>query len=112
MRRRLFRALLAGIAAFLLGCFALDELDKGAEIMEQHSGASTHKKKEAVAQSAAPAEDQPTPEERLREWWSNARTLGSEEGDTEDPLVSCALRGRTEFVRRSDCLVRGGRPAG
>ena len=49
------------------------------------------------------------------EWWSNARSLdtgpqaAAEPGDPNQ-TVSCRIGGSTRFMRRGDCLSRGGQP--
>lgn len=97
--------MLAGAFALLAGtgCF-LDEIDKS---MANYPGGSAAAKKEpdppaaAASTGAKKAPDGPS-------WWATARTLGSEPSD--ESIASCNLAGRTEFMRRDDCLSRGGRP--
>lgn len=41
------------------------------------------------------------------EWWQSATSITSKEKDPS--LVSCRIEGRTQFMRKNDCLARGGR---
>jgi len=96
---------LAGALALVAGtgCF-LGEIDKS---MENYPGGSAAAKKEPDRPPAAtPAGEKAAP--AGPSWWATARTLGSE--PTDKSIASCALGGRTEFMRRDDCLARGGRP--
>jgi hypothetical protein len=109
---------LAVIAAVLaLGCFAMDEIDQGQQVMDQHYG----KGRRGKAAAAAPAEPQPPtkPEpgllDRARAWWEAKRASGGEsdtgpEPHPEDVLVRCRLRGGVQFTRKFDCQLRGGTP--
>ena len=87
---------------FLSGCFVFDELDAGNKILDQISP----KKPEA-----APAEKAPAPQAGAG-WWANAKTLSGPPSDPgNDPAVSCTVGGSTRFMRKSDCLSQGGKPA-
>lgn len=41
------------------------------------------------------------------DWWKSATSITSKEKDPS--LISCRLDGRLQFMRRDDCLARGGR---
>ena len=111
------------IASLLLvaatGCFVFDEIDNagtfkpagaapGAKVVAKSAGAAepaaATPKAGAVpanpgAKPAAPSGDA---------WWKSASSLTSEESDGS--ITRCAVSGRTEFMKRDDCLARGGKP--
>ena len=94
--------LLAAALLAATGCF-LGEIDKS---MARYEG---NKKPAAgggapakAAPGAAPAPGAPAGPS----WWQTARTLGSEPMDAS--IAGCRLGGRVEFMRRDDCLARGG----
>ncbi len=100
------RCLALLIAALLLpGCFAFEEIDKGMEIMEAHTPLVNKKKREEEvrARDASPAK----PDPRVA-WWKNARSLGPRSKSESETLVNCLVGGSTRFMRRDDCLTRGG----
>lgn len=94
----------------LSGCFVLDELESGQEIMEKNSPKDAKK-----AETAAEDENKPP---SGSQWWSSAKTIerraDDENADPGDPkkLVSCRVSGATRFMRRGDCLSQGGTPRG
>jgi hypothetical protein len=97
------------------GCFVFDELDKGQEIMEQLGPGKAKKKKEEAA-TAAPASPStarrgPGAMDRLKGWWRQATEPAPAPPDPNDKIVSCTLGGSTQFMRKSDCELRGGRGA-
>ena len=96
------RRRLASLGALLMAlcllpaCSALDELDKANAVM---------KTKEPKKQDEAAAKP---PAKIGEEWWKSATSLAS--GEKDPSLTSCRLEGRTQFMRKNDCLARGGRP--
>jgi hypothetical protein len=40
--------------------------------------------------------------------WSVSRSINT--GEVDESIVSCSLDGATQFMRRDDCLTRGGTP--
>jgi len=89
---------------FLSGCFVFDELDKGNKILDANFS------KNAKA-SPEPAEKAPAPQAGSG-WWANAKSLTGPPSDPgNDPAVSCTVGGKTRFMRKSDCLSQGGKPA-
>jgi len=105
-------AVLTAAVLPLTGCFVLDELDAGAEIMDAHSPKRNKKAKEAATASSEKGEEE---KPAGQAWWSQARSLNrpAEDAASDDPaaVVSCRLGGATRFMRRGDCLSQGGRPA-
>lgn len=93
---------LAGALALAAGtgCF-LDEIDKS---MATYPGKAAEKAK--AKSEATSVEEGAKPSGSS--WWETARTIGPELQD--ETITSCALGGRTEFMRRDNCLARGGRP--
>jgi hypothetical protein len=91
------------ICLFTSGCFVFDELDAGNEILDQNFSS---KKAEP-----APAEKSAAPQAGAG-WWANAKSLSGPPSDPgNDPAVSCTVGGSTRFMRKSDCLSQGGKPA-
>lgn len=101
----LFVALLALAALALPGCFVLEELEAGNEIMEQHSRAHAASASEGGAEETARAAEDGG---RRRSLWEGGRALDPRERDAE--IARCQLEGRSLFMARSDCLARGGSP--
>jgi hypothetical protein len=101
------------VAWLCQGCFILDEIDAGNKILDQHSP-------NRRAQQEAPA---PTPrtaagEEEgflegavasVKSWWKKMREPAAPQRDPDDGVVRCTIGNRTQFTRKSDCIVRGGR---
>jgi len=112
MRLRLLALLL--VALLGSGCFVLDELDKGNEILDSHSptrskGAQAHAAAAAGQQPGKPGDPKQDPKAREKAWWESARTLSrADEKPSEDPNVRCRLGGNVRFTRQTDCLTQGG----
>ena len=94
-----------------LGCFVLDELDSAEDLMDHPGFADKQQKKK---KSAAPEQPQAAPEKShadrpsVGEWWKKTRSLTS--GEVADEFVKCEVDGTMQFMRRPDCLARGGKP--
>jgi hypothetical protein len=111
MRRILVVALLASLCQ---GCFVLEEIDKGQQLMDQHSprapeevaqqqaGAAPH-----IARAGAKREEGIL--EGLKKWWKKKREPAPPKRDPDDVVVRCQIGGTMHFTRKSDCLLRGGR---
>ena len=110
---------LCSVAFLLGGCFVLDEIDAGQELMKQHAPKDAAK---------AEPEEQPSEEdssgflERAKRFWAG---LGSDrqggrgaQTDTSPPphpdnvLVRCDVQGRLEFTRKFTCHRKGGKVLG
>ena len=95
-------------AALCWGCFVFDELDHGEELMEQ-LGPGKGTAQQAAPESAPGAgSDGPGVLERLGAWWDEATASEPAEPDPDDRIVACWLDGSTQFMRESDCQLRGG----
>jgi hypothetical protein len=109
MRRILLVALLASLCQ---GCFVLEEIDKGQQLIDQHSPAAREKaaqREEARAGPRADAEQEEGPLERLKKWWTKKREPAPPKRDPIVVVVRCQIGGRMHFTRKSDCRLRGGR---
>lgn len=96
------RIALLALCVCVSGCFVFDELDAGEKIMEQNAAAKP------AAAPAAPAAAHQTGSG----WWANAKSLSDTPADAgANPAVACTIGGSTRFMRKSDCLSQGGRPA-
>jgi hypothetical protein len=108
MRRTLIVALLAGLCH---GCFVLEEIDKGQQLMEQHSPRARELKAQQEQAEAPPrtsAKQEAGTLEKLKQWWKKKREPAPPERDPSDVVVRCQIGGTTLFTRKSDCMLRGG----
>jgi len=106
-------ALLGLVAALGLstGCFVFDEIDKGQQIMKQHSGRHPepeHAESDA-AEAEAAADEGPGLLARIQAYWDEKRAPRAPERSEDDDIVTCELGDGTTFTYHSDCLSRGGR---
>ena len=100
------------------GCFAFDEIDKGQKILKKHS---PRVREAQQAQAAAPAATKKEEEGWLdragqlaggvKQWWAG-RSDRTPERDPDDVPVPCEIDGRMQFMRKSDCAIRGGTASG
>jgi hypothetical protein len=102
----LIAACLVLLGSVSTGCY-LNEIDKS---MAQYKGHPPPK-----PEPAAPAAAPPTKTANAKpagpigmDWWKTARTLGQKPSD--GTIGRCQLGGHDEFMRRDDCLARGGQP--
>ena len=108
MARRLIALTLTAILG--LGCFVLEELDSAEKLLDSPEFSDKRQKKKP----AAPEPSQAAPEKSyadrpsVGDWWKKTRSLTS--GEVSDEFVKCGLDGKTQFMRRPDCLARGGKP--
>jgi len=105
---------IAAVAWACQGCFVFDEIDKGRELMEQHSPKKSSDESDAAGgtqtASAAGSGDEAGFVERLRGWWSSRNEPAPPKRDPNDVVVRCQLgSGGAQFMRRTDCKLRGGR---
>lgn len=111
--------LIALMSFWLTGCFVLEELRKGDELIEQHSSRWRKKKEaeetrriEAAAAKAAkagPPIEWAKAKDRLADWWEEATEEQPIEPDPNDHIVSCQVKGQVRFTRKSHCETLGGR---
>lgn len=100
---------LALTAILALGCFVLDELDSAQNLMENPGFSSEQEKKpDAPEQPQAAPERAHADRSSEGDWWKKSRSLTS--GEVSNEFVKCELHGATQFMRRPDCLARGGTP--
>lgn len=110
--RRLLPLLL--VLVLCQGCFVFDELDKGEAIMDAHSpNRNKHASDEAPPPPASQDDDEGSLLTDLKDGvvglWTEASEPKPPERDPDDVPVACAVSGQTVFVRKTDCIVRGGR---
>ncbi len=102
-------------AAPLSGCFVLDEIDKGMEIMEAHTPQDQKKKaKSETGLRPGGGGGHLGARRRLAEYYAEQRAKAprrSKSTDPEDQMVRCNIGAATHFMRKRDCDVRGGRVA-
>jgi len=49
---------------------------------------------------------------KLRAYYERERSSSSKDADPNNPIVRCNAQGKTHFVRKQDCEIRGGRIVG
>ena len=86
------------------GCFVIEELDQGMKLLEVHWSSDESAKEREEAEEAeryVPAKVDP-------DFWKNARTITPGSASSSG-MVSCNLRGQVQFMKRDDCVNRGGK---
>jgi len=99
-------ALLLMAALLCSGCFIVDEIEEGREIMQAHSPNA-----EPEAEKAASGGGLTSARQRLAEYYAEQREKASKAGRSDDPADQagrCRIRGSVFFLTRSDCQIRGG----
>ena len=95
-----------------LGCFVFEELDAAKDLMDNPG--FSDKQQQPKKKPDSPEQPQAAPEKRhadrpsVGDWWKKTRSLTS--GEISDEFVKCELGGTTQFMRRPNCLARGGTP--
>ena len=95
----------AFLAAALSGCWVLDELDEGSKKIDLY----TAKKPEAPPEEAAPAARKGP---RVGEYFANQKNARTLTPGQVSGIVSCKLKGGTQFMKTTECVSRGGAPQG
>ncbi len=90
------------LAGFNTGCFVIEELDSGLKILEDHAPLAEREEESDTKAAAAPAKAD-------KDFWKNSRTIAPGSGGGAD-VVSCKIRGQLQFMKRTDCVNRGGQP--
>jgi len=119
---RLFACFLA--ALLCSGCFVLDELDQGEELMLQASSRGgkhleEQKRKQEQEEQWSSAHEATHKDEGMldgmqktvAEWWDKATAEPPRERGPGDALVRCELGSKSRFMSKNDCDLRGGRAA-
>jgi hypothetical protein len=94
------------------GCFVLEEIDKGQAIMDQHSPnrrPAAEEPAEAPPRRGKRGADEEGVLASVQGWWKQLNEPKPAQRDPNDVPVRCALDGSVQFVRSSDCALRGGR---
>ena len=91
----------------------LDEIDKGQQLMDQHSPrareqAAEREKADAAPRSAGAKQEEGTLD-ALKKWWKKKSEPAPPKRDPDDGAVRCQIGKTTHFTRKSDCILRGGR---
>ena len=98
---------IALLAAALSGCWVIDELDEGSAKIDKYSARGT---------KAAEPEPEPLPSgkrQRVGEYFANQKnTRTFTPGSVSTGIVSCKLKGSTQFMKQEECINRGGVPGG
>lgn len=101
-------------ALLLAGCSVLDELDAGRKDMEARSptAAAEKKAREEAELKAADAKAAGAAGKARRSGasaWANVKSIAADE--MSEDIVRCVLGGSDQYMRKHDCLSRGGRVA-
>jgi hypothetical protein len=105
MRLRVFG--IALLTAVLSGCWVLDEIDEGNKKIDMYT-----------AKGGMAEEPEPTPaptgkRQRVGEYFANQKnTRTFTPGSVSTGIVSCRIKGSTQFMKQEECINRGGVPAG
>ncbi len=106
------RFLVVASAALCWGCFVFDELDQGEKVMEQLGPGKNAARKQqpapAVRETEPAKPSGPGALERLQAWWDQATAPEPVRRDPSDVIVRCRIDGSAQFMRKSDCQLRGG----
>jgi len=106
MCRVLSISILLLLVAGLVGCGALEELDKANAMVGNNVENKKQSSDTAAATGAAPRTNPLL--EQSKQWWEGATSLAPKAMDSS--IVSCRIDGGTQFMAKDDCLTRGGRP--
>ena len=99
------------VASLCCGCFVLDEFDKGDEIMRQVSPRGGAKKAAPPSGSSDGKSISAELLDSAKKWWSKATAPAATERDPNDGVVRCRVGGGVQYMRASDCEIRGGEQA-
>jgi len=100
------------------GCFVLDELDNGDELMRQASSRSGKNLADEQRRAGRDAAHETSEDdsgmldgvtETLTGWWEKATAEPPREKGPGDQLVRCEIGSSATFMSQRDCDVRGGR---
>ena len=106
--------LLVSLLILAPGCFVFDELDAGSEIMDQHAPKTDAERQQSAApkRSAGAAERDEGLLEGVQGWIAKKKKPSARASrptvDPDDVPVRCESGGRTQYMRKSDCRLRGG----
>jgi hypothetical protein len=96
------------------GCFVLDEVDKSAKLMDDHSPrhSKRHKRKNQAKQRRQKGKQDEGMVARIKRWVDEGANLPEPDVFAEDDvLMRCDLPGGSEYLRKNDCELKGGAPA-
>lgn len=109
-------ALLLACVILASGCFVFDELDKGQKTMDKYSHMNKGRAKEEPAPAPEPSPKQKDEGEGLiaqvQDWLARRSAKAEAERPSVDPHdvpVRCQIHGHTQFLRKFDCMLRGGK---
>jgi len=100
------------VTALGTGCFVNDLLDDANSKVSEHSDKTdgkTSARRGKGRPAAAPEPDAAQAGEEGEQgpgWWETAKTVSGNERPGE--IVECRVSGRSQFMKRGDCLSRGG----
>jgi hypothetical protein len=103
------RFCIALLAIALSGCWVLDELSEGSKKMDRYTKAKPGAEESSDAPAAAPGGKR----QRLNDYFAsqkNPKTFTS--GTVSEEITRCKLKGDTQFMKKDECISRGGVPAG
>jgi hypothetical protein len=107
-RARWILPLLLGGLLATTGCSVLEVID---DIGKDSKPAKPAKKQAAPGDPSLPAVPEGSAKAKLRDYY-NRKPAEPVEEDPDNPIVRCALPTGTQFMRKHDCTLRGGRTLG
>jgi hypothetical protein len=109
-RRALILAGLLLLAGPLSGCWVIDELDAGKDLMDKHTPKSAAEEEpEGAAVKPAAAGDKDAIDTYFRGEEEDGTTKSFAPGAVSEGIVACKLGGSVQFMKREQCAARGGR---
>lgn len=88
------------LSSFSTGCWVIEEIDAGQELLEKHSA------KVEEVEEEDPDKEWAFMEKLDPEYWAKARTITKGEGNSD--IVNCKVGGSTQFMKKSECAGRNG----
>jgi hypothetical protein len=110
--RRIALSLIA--AFFLSGCFVLDELEQGRDLIDSHSpvarelDGNEETNEDSADSSGFSIQSFSEAKEKMQQWWQAALEEDPVRVDDSDIVISCVIGDQLVFIRTSDCATRGG----
>jgi hypothetical protein len=86
----------------------MDELDAAAALMPNKKNAADDGETEVATPATAAAAKKNALLMQSKQWWDRATSLAPT--GLEPSIVSCRLRGGTQFMSKDNCLSQGGDP--
>jgi hypothetical protein len=107
-RARPIIPVMLGCLVLVTGCSVLEVIDG---IGKDTKPAPTAKQQPTPGEPSLPPVPDGSAKAKLRAYYNRKPAEPAEE-DPDNPIVGCELRSGTQYMRRHDCTLRGGRALG